>query len=86
MCLFVKQAKDFKLGQKLILSNTPINNRRFFDVTGPSAKGVTLTYVLPDNNHPAATRFKAKYGRITKALLKQMLFQATTAFLKTKIA
>ena len=61
--VFIKQFRERGSPAPLVLMNTPVNNREFFDIAGDTAEGVLLTYPLPRLDHPVAASFKATYGR-----------------------
>ena len=61
--MFVKQFRELGSPVPLVLTNTPVNNREFFEAAGSSATGVLLTYPLPNLSNPAAAAFRKRYGK-----------------------
>ncbi len=60
--LFVKQLSQSEYHPRFILVNTPVNNREFFEMARESAEGIRVSYIKVNSQHPAASKFKEKYG------------------------
>ena len=59
---FARQRLELGFTPRLVLLNTPVNNREFFETAGEAAEGVFITYLAIDRRHPAAAAYRAKYG------------------------
>ena len=59
---FVKQQQELKLDPSLIIANTPVNNREFFDTAEESSEGVVVTYIDSNKEHPAAAIVRSGCG------------------------
>lgn len=60
---FVKQKDELQFAPALLIGNTPVNNREFFDIAGPHAEGVVVSYHRTLDGLPAAAEFERRYGR-----------------------
>ena len=47
----------------ILISDTPVNNKEFFNSAGGRAEGILLTYIKVDQNHPASLEYQSRYGR-----------------------
>ncbi len=58
---FVKQAKEQNLTTELIMTNTPVNNKEFFEASGRYSDGIYVTYIKQNEKHPATKKYLNMY-------------------------